>query len=170
MRIQIKHLNRIRIILWTAVVIWMAVIFSLSAQIAVKSVSLSGSTVKIVIENTQPGFRKLPVAEQNSIVENYQHLARKTAHMLAYLLLGILCTAALYQYPISKGERFVTPLTVCTAYACTDEVHQLFIAGRSGQITDVCIDACGAIIGICAVMLVHWIWHKSRKKIVMQIG
>jgi len=163
---NIAHPNWIRIILWAAVVIWMAVIFSLSGQVAVKSASLSGSTVRVVIENTQPGFHKLPVAEQNSIVESYQHLARKTAHMLAYLLLGVLCMSALYQYSMRRGARFVAAFAVCVGYAGTDELHQLFISGRSGQISDVCIDACGVVIGICAVMLVHWIWRKTKKKYV----
>lgn len=29
-------------------------------------------------------------------------------------------------------------------YACTDEYHQLFVPGRSGQLRDVMIDAVGA--------------------------
>ena len=32
-------------------------------------------------------------------------------------------------------------------YACSDEFHQFFIAGRSAQFTDVMIDTCGALIG-----------------------
>jgi len=150
------------ILLWTAVVIWMAAIFCLSGQVASKSASLSGSTVKIVIEHTQPGFRKLPVDQQNIVVTNYQHLVRKSAHFLAYTLLGILTLSALFQHSITKGRRFAAAFAICVLYACTDEIHQLFVTGRSGQISDVCIDACGAIIGICAIMLVHWIWSHKR--------
>ncbi len=33
-------------------------------------------------------------------------------------------------------------------YACTDEIHQVFIAERSGQIKDEVIDTSGSAIGI----------------------
>ena len=39
-------------------------------------------------------------------------------------------------------------------YACLDEIHQLFVSGRSGQIMDVFIDSMGIIIGILLVKFV----------------
>jgi len=81
--------SRIRFILWMCVVTWMAVIFFLSAQEASQSSSLSGSAIWSVAEITQPGFRDMPRDEQESLVEQYQHIARKTAHMLAYMVLGV---------------------------------------------------------------------------------
>ena len=138
----------------------MAVIFCLSGQSASKSSSLSGSTVRIVIEHTQPGFRELPADQQSIVVTNYQHLARKTAHVLAYTLLGILTMAALFQHSIKKGRIFAAAFAICALYACTDEIHQLFITGRSGQVSDVCIDACGALLGICAVIFFRWLFVK----------
>lgn len=138
----------------------MAVIFCLSGQAASKSSSLSGSAVRIVIEHTQPGFRELPADQQSIIVANYQHLARKTAHVMAYTLLGILTMAALFQHSIKKGRRFAIAFAICALYACTDEIHQLFITGRSGQISDVCIDACGALLGISAAIFFRWLLDK----------
>ena len=35
-----------------------------------------------------------------------------------------------------------------TAYACSDEVHQLSIEGRSGQWTDVLVDSLGVLTGV----------------------
>ena len=156
--------KRMRIFLWAAVVIWMAAIFCLSAQAASESSSLSGSTVKIVIEHTQPGFRELPTYKQNIIVTNYQPVARKTAHMLVYTLLGILTMSALFQHSITKGRRFAAAFVICVLYAGTDEIHQIFISGRSGQIGDVCIDAGGAILGICAVVLILRIVRKRAAR------
>jgi len=45
-------------------------------------------------------------------------------------------------------------------YAIFDEIHQLFIRGRSGNIFDVGIDS----IGIVAMALVLWILQKRNKK------
>jgi len=120
-------------VLWTAVVLWMAVIFCLSGQVASQSSSLSGSTVKVIIEHTRTGFRELPAVQQNSIVENYQYLARKTAHMLAYLLLGILCMSALFQYSMKKGVRFAAAFAVGVAYAATDEYISFLLQAEAGR-------------------------------------
>ena len=35
-----------------------------------------------------------------------------------------------------------------TAYACSDELHQLSIDGRSGQWTDVLVDGSGVLAGV----------------------
>jgi len=36
----------------------------------------------------------------------------------------------------------------CVLYAISDETHQIFVPGRSAQISDVLIDSVGAIVGI----------------------
>ena len=47
-------------------------------------------------------------------------------------------------------------------YACTDEFHQLFIAGRAGQFRDVCIDSTGALIMILIIYIIN---KRKDKKI-----
>ena len=158
------QLKWIRFALWIFVFVWMAVIFGLSSQVASTSSTLSGSTVRIVVEHTQPGFGKLPAAQQNNIVEQYQHLIRKTAHVLLYMFLGMLCMAAFSSYAMSLPRKSAAALAVCIGYAGTDEIHQLFVAGRSGQISDVGIDSCGAMLGIGAVIVIIWAWHKLQRK------
>ena len=39
-------------------------------------------------------------------------------------------------------------------YASTDEIHQLFVGGRSGRFTDVLIDTAGGFIGIMAAAFI----------------
>ena len=39
-------------------------------------------------------------------------------------------------------------------YACTDEIHQLFIEGRSGEIRDILVDSTGALIGMVLVGII----------------
>lgn len=153
----------ITFLLWTAVLIWMVLIFTLSAQQAPQSSTLSGETIRKVVAITNPDFGKLPAVKQNSIVESYQYVARKAAHTLAYLVLGVLTMSALFRYRRRNGWRFGTALTACVGYAGTDEIHQLFVAGRSGQISDVGIDACGALLGISFVLLAHWLWGRKRR-------
>ena len=66
---------------------------------------------------------------------------RKIAHMTLSAILAF-CAACSQIKP-----SFKKVLLFCACYACTDEFHQLFIPGRSGEIRDVCIDCLGACIG-----------------------
>ena len=45
-------------------------------------------------------------------------------------------------------------------YSITDEIHQTFVFGRSGEIRDVLIDSVGIFTGILLVILIL----KMRKK------
>ena len=69
-------------------------------------------------------------------------LIRKLAH---FTVLGF-CVYRSFKEPHSKWA-FGLSLMLCFLYACSDEFHQFFIAGRSAQFTDVMIDTCGALIG-----------------------
>ena len=44
-------------------------------------------------------------------------------------------------------------LVIVFLYACTDEFHQLFIPGRSGEFRDVMVDTCGGIIGLILISI-----------------
>ena len=45
-------------------------------------------------------------------------------------------------------------------YASTDEIHQLFVPGRSGMVRDVFIDSIGGIIGVG----ITFIYENIKKK------
>lgn len=67
-------------------------------------------------------------------------LLKKTAHVLEYTVLFLLWYRAL-----GKKSPFGA-LMFSIAYAFTDEIHQLFVPGRSGLLRDVAIDSIGMII------------------------
>lgn len=67
-------------------------------------------------------------------------------------------------YEFSDSKRMIFSLLIGVEYAAIDEIHQLFIDGRSGQISDVCIDAIGIAIGVCFVMAVYKIVLKNAHK------
>jgi len=65
---------------------------------------------------------------------------RKLAHACEFALLGALLLRAL------RDERAAFAAGV--AYAISDEVHQLFVAGRVGSPRDVAIDSVGVVAGV----------------------
>ena len=55
---------------------------------------------------------------------------------------------------LSKGKAVpikrlcLTAWLIAAAYAVTDEIHQLFVPGRSCEFRDICIDAVGVLAGV----------------------
>lgn len=132
-----------KILSWTLAVLWMALIFYLSHQPAIESNGLStGITEKIVVmvEKVAPDIK--------FNMGRFNHMLRKGAHFFAYLVLGILMINGLSSSDIYGFKGIGLAILICILYAISDEVHQLFVPGRGGQVSDVILDSAGAIIGI----------------------
>ena len=119
------EINKRRLISWLAVVLWLVIIFILSAQPVYKSNGLSkGIAERIVkvIEKVSP--------EKNINIGRVNHYLRKTAHFLFYMILGILVMNVLKVLGARGKKRIAIALAVCVFYAISDEFHQLFVPGR----------------------------------------
>ena len=87
-------------------------------------------------------------------------LVKKGGHMLGY---GLLAMAYLWglraERNDSKGNRAAARYAwlLAVLYACTDEFHQLFVAGRRASLVDVGMDALGAGIAMAV-----WGWFSQR--------
>lgn len=91
--------------------------------------------------------RKLSKNERYSFIKKFVFPVRKSAHFIIYFILGILVISLFLEY---RDLCFNTILLVgifCFLYACSDEIHQIFVTGRSASIFDVFIDMCGSICG-----------------------
>jgi len=65
---------------------------------------------------------------------------KKTAHVIEYTVLFLLWFRAL------GNKNPFQAIVFSIVYAFTDEIHQLFIPGRTGRLRDVGIDSIGMII------------------------
>lgn len=102
--------------------------------------------------------------KKRKLLDKLNLLLRKFAHASVYFILYILVLNLIYQI---KGEYKFTycmlSILVCFIYACTDEIHQLFVEGRTGLFSDVIIDTIGATISYIVVSIVHKIYSKIHK-------
>jgi len=102
---------------WILVVFWLALIFFLSSQPNLK---------------TNLG---------------YDWWLRKAAHMVEF---GILCfllfRALVVSHEFSIKSALIISIIFSMLYAASDEYHQTFILGRSGNIQDWGIDGAGIIL------------------------
>ena len=97
-------------------------------------------------------------------LENHLHIIvpeliiRKMAHMGEYALLTFTFIYGFSKNKFILQKVLLFSLSATFLYACSDEFHQLFIVGRSGQLADVMIDTTG---GIIAIILFYFIKKKE---------
>ena len=144
---------------FVSLILWMIVIFTLSAQVQEKSHNLSTGITKVVVETIE---RVAPKAEIN--VKKIHYVIRKNAHFFAYLVLGILSLIVLRCSGMKGCKCILWSLFMCVAYAVSDEIHQAFVPGRGPGLKDVLIDSAGAIVGIALCLCASRVVHKTGKK------
>ena len=151
-------LNSKKIITIILVIVWMILVFYLSNQISTDSAKLSGSFTEIILKICNVTDINAP--EQILLIEN---VIRKIAHFLLYTLGGMLIFLFINLYKIKPNNKVLISWLIGTFYAITDEIHQLFVIGRSGEIRDICIDSLGVITGIIILLLVLKVIEKITK-------
>ena len=135
---------------------WMIVIFMLSAQKSTDSDSLSSGITRFVLNVIN---RLLPRFQIE--LSAFSHFIRKSAHFIAYLILGILSLHAIDEEKNPTITWFIKALLICILYAMSDEFHQLYVPGRSGEIRDVLLDSTGSLVGILGSFFIR---HRTKKR------
>ena len=92
-------------------------------------------------------------------------LVRKTAHFTEYAILGSLFFINLRNTPKDLIKRpLVMSILFSLLYACTDELHQIFVPGRSAQFRDILIDTLGASFGATITYLTIKLFAKVKAR------
>lgn len=146
----------LKYIFLTAAIVWMCIIFWFSAQPAVQSTEMSMAFGSKICNIFVPGYSELDTQKQYELAQSIEFPVRKSAHASEYAFLAILwCGYFVCTLKKEKMRRFYLIFSwfVATAYATTDEFHQLFVQGRSGQLRDVLIDSVGAAVGVLIVYM-----------------
>lgn len=115
---------------WSPSIVWMAVIFYLSAQ--------TGERLNSLL----PLFHLVFPA-----MESFDW-----GHFIAYFILACTYYWALMQHPRDLLIKAIVVL-LCGLYGVTDEYHQSFVAGRQPDILDVRNDMIGAALAMLFVSI-----------------
>ena len=138
-------------------IFWMLVIFWFSAQVADDSQEMSDFFVRLL-----DALFSLDIMKNEIIQDMTSFLVRKAAHMSEYAILAILLGVTIREY--KKEPWLLLALTATAAYAATDEFHQLFVPGRSGQLKDVLIDTAGGALGLGLLALILYLQRRRKMK------
>ncbi|GIM30499.1 teicoplanin resistance protein VanZ [Clostridium polyendosporum] len=133
-----KNLTLKKILSWLLLIIWMSVIFVFSHKSGNDSDKQSTLIINI--------FNVMGLDLNSTLGDLATFIVRKTAHFTEYMILFFLSYNLLRSYT-DKKDSIMFALIITLGYACTDEVHQLFIPGRTGKFTDILIDISGGLFG-----------------------
>lgn len=131
-----------RVIFTFALIGCIVFIFSNSLQIADVSERASGRVLGMM----QSVLRHLGLSGAADRLT--MHIVRKLAHFCEYMLEGFLLMLCLRVYTRHFFKHVSWPMLGGLLTALTDETIQLFVPGRSGQVTDVWIDFSGVMTGL----------------------
>ncbi|EQB4340092.1 VanZ family protein [Clostridium botulinum] len=134
--------------------IWMVIIFTFSNQPGESSNKNNFFVADVLTKGKIDLFKHIDY-------NFFNFLIRKAAHITEYFILFMLLYYA-FKKTFYKNLKIKAAI-ITILYACTDELHQLFIPGREGKIRDVLIDSIGVFIGVFFIYIFKFI-KKHRKK------
>lgn len=136
-----------RIIYLILVILWMLTVFFFSEQNGDESSKVSNETTKVIIQFSNKS--------SDSLVEKVNPYIRKLAHYSLYTVGGILIYLFFKTFKIYQGKQVLYSFVFGILYACSDEIHQIFVPHRSAMIRDVIIDSLGVLTGIIILMIIN---------------
>ena len=163
----------VRIAAAVLAVIWMFRIFSFSDAPGSVSMQTSRSVSYDLVKSVND-ILGLGMDEDRiyGLSRSIEKTVRKLAHMCEFAVLGALvgCACDAWRYagfrtdpvkresmrsgPFGAYLRAIAALLICLIYGATDEFHQTFVDGRSGEVRDVLVDTLGALIAIVLIWIV----------------
>ncbi|MBQ2896925.1 MAG: VanZ family protein [Clostridia bacterium] len=157
-----------RIIAYLFTLLVMTSIFVFSAQPAKESTKTSKAITRKIVDAVTKN-KNISQKKKNELVKKWNNFMRKLAHFSLFLLLGISGFASASLTFIKKGKHYIQKNALytflfCVLYAISDEVHQIFVPGRSAQGSDLLIDSAGSAVGIIIIWFIFYLW--ARKKAV----
>ena len=124
---------------WVAVAVWAALIAVFSSG------WFSGTHTGGLL---LPLLRGLLPWASSEVLGALHALIRKAAHVVEYLILGVLLVRALREEGLGGPALASAAVALGIGYAALDELHQTFVPSRTGAPRDVAVDATGVVAGV----------------------
>ena len=152
MEIEAKRNNK-RIIFLILALICMITIFLFSNENGEESQKTSDKALSdIVIDTTMNIF---PSADRNKVFLIVNFIVRKGAHFTLYTIIGLIIFGFVNTYELELKDKIKLTIMLGIIYAISDEIHQIFVPARTGQIKDVFIDTLGISFGTWIGCLIY---------------
>ena len=150
-------------IAWLPAILVMAVIFFFSSKPAVDSAESSLSISDVILKAYEViSDTEIRGEDREERLLVLDHIVRKSAHFLEYAVLSAAIALPLWIRKYRGFKLLLLAVFSTALYASTDEFHQLFVSGRSGEPKDVLIDTAGALFGVLFFLVLSRVFkHKN---------
>ena len=162
-----ENKKKIKYVKCIIAIICCIIIFSFSAVPATASTKQSKGLTYNVIKLLNGN--KLSERDLEKLTKKINPVIRKIAHFSIYMILAIFTYMFIGELNIkikSEKERLRKNIAYtcmfCIIYAIFDEIHQIYVPGRTGKVIDVIIDTLGACMGITIILIRNKFNYKKK--------
>ena len=93
-------------------------------------------------------------------------ISTKIYHLGIFFVLSFFLSISIIKGKNQNKDLVYLAAIICIFYALTDELHQLFVPGRTSAVTDVLIDSIGILIAnITYITFLRIRWFKQHQTI-----
>ena len=126
-----------------------------------------GIFISSSIEGAVSGAASMAIAERIQtligIDRDFLHfLVRKFAHVMVFFLLAFCVTNTLKYVIKRKHLIFWVSWGISSAYGVLDEAHQYFVPGRVFAVTDMLLNAAGALLGTAFAYILYVKFYRKK--------
>lgn len=148
---------------WVPAILIMILIFIYSS----KPADISGQESMAVTDYIYTVYENISgqtesTEERIENVSSLETVVRKGAHFTEYAMLAAAIAWPLRRRGLLGYSLLFATMGLTVFYVMTDEFHQTFVPGRSGEIRDVLIDSVGALTGYIIFIIIY---QKVKKAI-----
>lgn len=173
-----KRLIIIMIVVLLAV-IWGGIIYRLSDMNTTSSNGHSTDIITVFLEKGLEFTNNLGITNSHPSLSKIEHASallnsplRKVMHASIYFVFAFILIIVVNM--LFKNNKylisFIITILLCFIFAMTDEYHQTFVVGRTGQFQDVIIDTIGSMFGCLFYGTYYWVYKLGRKSNVTKLN
>ena len=156
---------KLKKISWIPAIIVMIIIFAFSSKPADSSNESSMTVADRILSAYETTTQvQIETEQRYQVLETMNMIVRKGSHFCEYALLAVAIAFHFFVHGLTGMRLLLLSVTLSAVYAATDEFHQTFIPGRSGQFRDVMIDTSGATAGMLFFFIILMIYQTHRNK------
>lgn len=153
-------------------ILWGCVIYKFSDMNTMSSNGKSTDIIAVFLEKGLDFTNSLGITNSHPSLSKIEHASallnsplRKLMHASVYFVLSFLLIFVINMFFHNRKYLVSLLITVilCFSFALTDEYHQTFVLGRTGQFQDVIIDTCGGLVGALFYGTYYFVYRLGTK-------
>ena len=135
-------------------------IFVLSSEGEALSDLRSGGVTEAIL-SVLGVLKGLDGQERRAVILQYNFLVRSVAHVVIFFVLALV-SCFFWKFLGVKRPCLITLIT-SLVYAVLDEIHQIFVPGRTFEFEDILLDLLGITLAVVLFSLIIYLKRKKGK-------